>query len=163
MINIPITLSTESIHQAIVRLRQAEENLRWGASETVDTLISDGADVAQDAYGGMAVATPLMEGESEGKIVVSGDAAVIAEFGAGYATMENHPLAKNAPVDVRVGSYSEQNDGMFYWSDLANPGEGYWFFGGQEYDRVEPRHGLLNAREYIQTHCTEIAKELIRL
>ena len=163
MISIPIKLSTEDIHKAIVRLRQAEENLRWGVSETVDALVADGADMAQDAYGSMAVATPIMESEEQGKIVVTGDAAVIAEFGAGYATMEDHPLAKNAPVDVRVGSYSEQNDGMFYWSDLANPGEGYWFFGGQEYDRVEPRHGLLNAREYIMEHSTEIAKELIRL
>ena len=161
--NINMILSTESIHEAIVRLRQAEENLRWGVDQTVDTLVTDGAYMAQDAYGNMAAATAIMEDEGQGKIVVSGDAAVIAEFGAGYATMEDHPLAKNAPVDVRVGSYSEQNDGMFYWSDLANPGEGYWFFGGQEYDRVEPRHGLLDAREYIMSHSTEIAKELIRL
>lgn len=163
MISIPITLSTESIHDAIVRLRQAEENLRWGVDNTVDTLVADGAHIAQDAYGNMAAATAVMEDEGQGKIVVTGDAAVIAEFGAGYATMEDHPLARRAPVDVRVGSYSEQNDGMFYWSDLANPGEGYWFFGGREYDRVEPRHGLLDAREYIKGHCAEIAKELIRL
>lgn len=161
--NINMSLSTESIHEAIARLRQAEENLRWGVDQTVDTLVTDGAYMAQDAYGNMAAATAIMEDEGQGKIVVTGEAAVIAEFGAGYATMEDHPLAKNAPVDVRVGSYSEQNDGMFYWSDLANPGEGYWFFGGQEYDRVEPRHGLLNAREYIMSHSTEIAKELIRL
>lgn len=160
---INISLSTESINQAIARLRQAEENLRWGVSETIDTLVSDGADLAQDAYGSMAAAAPMMESETQGKIVVSGDAAVIAEFGAGYATMENHPLAKNAPVEIRVGSYSEQNDGMFYWSDLANPGEGYWFFGGREYHEVQPRLGLLNARGYIKANCVEIAKELIRL
>ena len=160
---INISLSTESIRKAIRKLEQVKENLEIGLTETIDILTQEGAEIAQAADGSMATVTGHMEGETKGVITAGGEAPIIAEFGAGYATMEFHPFAKQAPVDVKVGSYSEQNDGMFYWSDYANPGEGYWFFGGMEFDRIQPRHGLLNAHDHIMEISTETAQEVIKL
>ena len=160
---INISLSTESIAAAIRQLQTVKENLQWGLSEAVDILLKEGAQEAQISYGGMASVTESKDSETSGRITATGDAVIIAEFGAGYATMEDHPFAGKAPVPIEVGSYSRENDGLFYWSDYANPGEGYWYFGGQEYDRVEPRHGLLNAHYHIVNQAAEILKEVIKL
>lgn len=160
---INISLSTESIAAAIRQLRTVKENIRWGLSETIDILVKEGAQIAQAADGKMATVIGQKDDELSGKIIATGEAPIIAEFGAGYATMEDHPFAGKAPVPIEVGSYSRENDGLFYWSDYANPGEGYWYFGGQEYDRVEPRHGLLDAHDHIVSHAAEIAKEVIKL
>lgn len=160
---ININLSTESIAAAIRQLQTVKENLQWGLSEAVDILLKEGAQEAQAAYGGMASVTETKDSETSGRITATGDAVIIAEFGAGYATMEDHPFAGKAPVPIEVGSYSRENDGLFYWSDYANPGEGYWYFGGQPYNRVEPRHGLLNANYHIVNQAAEILKEVIKL
>ena len=160
---INISLSTESIAAAIRQLRTVEENIRWGLSETIDILVKEGAQIAQAVDGKMATVIGQKDDELSGRIIATGEAPIIAEFGAGYATMEAHPFAGKAPVPVEVGSYSRENDGLFYWSDYANPGEGYWYFGGQEYDRVEPRHGLLDAHDHIVSHAAEIAREVIKL
>ena len=160
---INISLSTESIAAAIRQLRTVEENIRWGLSETIDILVKEGAQIAQAADGKMATVIGQKDDELSGRIIATGEAPIIAEFGAGYATMEDHPMAGKAPVPIEVGSYSRENDGLFYWSDYVNPGEGYWYFGGQEYDRVEPRHGLLDAHDHIVSHAAEIAREVIKL
>lgn len=160
---INVSLSTESIENAIRSLRTVQENIRWGLSETVDILLKDGEQIAQAADGSMATVKGYKDDETSGRIIATGEAPIIAEFGAGYATMESHPFAGEAPVPIEVGSFSKENDGLFYWSDYANPGEGYWYFGGQEYDRVEPRHGLLDAHDHIVNHAAEIAREVIKL
>ena len=162
---INIKLSTESIEAAIARLTEAKENLTIGLNDLVEVLAHDGAEVANAAYGRMSAAAGIPVSMTQAKIVAPGtDQAIIAEFGAGYATMEDHPFAKNAPVPIEVASYSKAQRpyGMFYLTDDTDPGEGYWFFGGMEYDRVEPRHGLLNAAEYIMENSTKIAKEVIK-
>ena len=95
---INVSLSTESIESAIRQLRTVKENIRWGLSETVDILLKEGAQIAQAADGSMAVVTPYKDDETSGRIIAAGEAPIIAEFGAGYATMEFHPFAKNAPA-----------------------------------------------------------------
>ena len=166
---INISLSEESIGAAIARLEEVKENLTFGVNDLVEVLAHDGAEVANEAYGSMAAAAGVpVSMDSAQIVVVGGDKAIIAEFGAGYATMEYHPFAKKAPVPIEVGSYSREHQeelhgGMFYISDQVNPGEGYWFFGGREYDRVQPRHGLLNASDYIRENAARIASEVIKL
>ena len=162
---ININLSSEDIQSAIRKLNKAKDNLEIGLQQAIDVLAKDGAFEAQAAFGRMATASPQTMGTNEAQIVVSGKAPIIAEFGAGYATMEYHPFAKNAPVPIKVGSYSESKfpRGMFYSSDYIDPGEGYWFFGGREYDRVEPRLGLLQASRLIEQTAVEKAKEVIKL
>ena len=164
--NISLKLSDSSIRNAIRQLTDVKENLKYSVNDIVETLAYDGALVAQAAYGSMAKAEMQPDTMNQSKIVVSGgDKAIIAEFGAGYATMEYHPFAKNAPVPIRVASYAEAQYpyGLFYITNDLYPGEGYWIFGGNYFDRVQPRHGLLNAHDYIMENSTKIAKEVTKL
>jgi len=155
-VKLNVVLSTESINAAIHRLREAKDNLRWGLDETLGILAKDGAMIAQEADGSMATVSSYRPDENSAVIVATGDAPVIAEFGAGDATMpvmfENYP-----GVDVYPGSYSEQVGSHEY----AETGK--WHFGGKTYQAIEPRGGMLNAKVYIQDNAAEIAKEVIRL
>lgn len=162
---ITFKLSDTEIRNAIRKLQSVQEHIRWGISDTVDMLAKEGADIAKEAYGnfGGVNVTSYLRKDNEAVIATSGDANVIAEFGAGYATLENHPFADKADTPIEIGSYSKENDGMFYWSDYANPGEGYWFFGGREYSEVKPRMGLLLASEMIKEIAVDKAKDVIKL
>lgn len=153
---INIDLSQRGVLSAIHKLRTAKENLRWGLNDTVSILAKNGAMIANGEYGSMANAIDWMEDESVGKISVVGDAPVIAEFGAGDATMEVR--FENYPgVDVYPGAYSEQVGSGEYAET------GRWHFGGHVYTEVEPRMGLLDAKLYIIDQAAEIAKEVIKL
>ena len=162
---ITLKLSDEGIRSAIRQLEKVKEHLVWGLGDLVDILAKDGADMARDAYGNYngVYVNDYKRNETEAVIATTGDANVIAEFGAGYATLENHPFADKADTLIEVGSYSKENDGMFYWSDYANPGEGYWFFGGREYHEVKPRLGLFLASELIKETAADRAMEVIKL
>ena len=154
--NINITLSTESIAQAIRKLEEVKENLEIGLSETIAILTNEGAEIAQAAYGDWGVqATPFTE-EAHGEIIVSGDMPLIAEFGAGQATMpvmfENEPS-----TPVYEGSYSELEGTQEYYK------YGSWHFAGKYFTEVPARHGLLDAKNYIIENSTDIAQEVIQL
>jgi len=164
---INIELSPQSVYAAIRRLKEAAEHLEWGVGDTVETLAKNGADVAKTAYGHFEKVHVDYQKESDTKAVIqtSGKANIIAEFGAGYATMEYHPFAAKAPVPIKVASYSESTfpRGLFFYTDESNPGQGFWFFHHEYYDRVQPKHGLLDAYDYIMQESTEIATEVIKL
>ena len=162
---IDISLSPESVARAVDLLKEAYGNFTSGVQQAVEVLAKDGAEEAKAAFGKMASVEPVSDSETEARIVATGEAVIIAEFGAGYATMEYHPFADKAPVPIEVASYSREQYpyGLFYISDQVNPGEGYWFFGGREYDRVQPRHGLLNAYDYLMQNAGEIVSEVIKL
>ena len=163
---IQIKLSQASIDRAIKALNEAVEALRESSGDLSTELAKAGAEVAQAAYGKMAQAEggPGPE-EGTGVIIVTGDAPTIAEFGAGYATMESHPMAGNAPFPIRIGSYSQEHEGMFWqmYEASENHQDAFWMFGGRPYREVPPRHGLLDARDYILENAEEFAAELIRL
>ena len=153
--NINISLSTESIAQAIRRLADVHDNLEDGVEQTVTVLTNEGAEVAQAAYGEMAIATGLPEGKS-GTIMSYGDANIIAEFGAGQAVIP--VMFENSPATpVYEGSYSELEGSQEYYR------YGSWHFGGQYFTEVPARHGLFDAKQYIIEHSTEVALEEIRL
>ena len=159
-----IDLSTESITEAIATLTQYKEIFDDGVETVVDILAEEGAQVANAAYGSMAKAKSESSGNTA-KVIASGKAVGIAEFGAGYATMEFHPFAKRAPYPVEIGSYSraQRPYGLFWITHHLTGDSGYWFFGGKEYDRVQPRHGLLNAYDHIMNNSTEIARGVLRV
>ena len=165
--NITINLSTESINRAIKRLEKVKDDLPYIVNDIVDVMAYKGAEEANIAYGSMSKATVQPESMTRAKIVTPGtDDAIIAEFGAGYGTMEDHPFAAKAPVPIKVASYSQAQYpyGLFYiTNDLYGPENGYWIFGGQEYHRVDARHGLLNAYEYLMANSTKIAQEVAKL
>lgn len=167
MINIDILLSTESIEAALIELQTIKDILEIKTNETVEIIAREAEDVANSAYGNMVSAESEAHGNEAIVYVSGGDKAIIAEFGAGYATMEEHPFAGAAPVPVHVGSYSEEHvgdmhGGMFFLTDSMNPGGGFWEFGGTKMSRVEPRHGLLDAYTYIVENAVQVAQEVIR-
>ena len=150
-----ISLSEEGINKAISRLLEAQDNLEYGLNELVDILTKDGAEVARSWYGNMA----NVSSESDmgyGTIQASGEATVIAEFGAGDKTMP--VLFENYPgVDVYPGAYSEQVG----TGEYANTGR--WHWGGNTFTEIEPRAGLYNAKEYIKANSSRIARSVIKL
>ncbi len=155
MINIKVSLSTVSINDAIRRLNEIAMNLETGLEETISILATEGGEVAQSAYGGMASATGYSTG-NYGVIISTGDNNVIAEFGAGQATMP--VMFENSPgTPVYEGAYSE----------LVGSGEYYrfgsWHFAGRYFTEVPARHGLLDAKNYIIENSTEVAKGAIIL
>ena len=154
--NINISLSTEGIAAAIHKLRNVKENLRWGLDETIDTLVKEGTLIAQAADGSMAAVTGYRPDETTGMIIVTGDAAAIAEFGAGDATEVPTGFENIPDTPVYPGSYSEEHAQMY--SEL-----GWWRFGGRIYRQVEPRHGLMQAKVYVLEEGTDVAKEVIKL
>ena len=86
---INIKLSEQSINNAINKLNRIKDDLQYTLNDIVEVLAYDGAAEAQSAYGSMATAEMQPESMTKAKIVVSGgDQAIIAEFGAGYDTME---------------------------------------------------------------------------
>ena len=123
--NINLKLSDTSIDYAIGKLKDVLEVIENGIGDIVDILVTDGEMVANQAYGGMAIAwghrdESTADGVAKGHIGVTAktpDAAIIAEFGAGYSTMEYHPMAQalesKTGIKVEVGSYSRENDGQY--------------------------------------------------
>lgn len=155
MITIKVSLSTISINEAIKRLNEIAMNLDIGLEETIDILATEGGEVAQAAYGGMATAYGYGQGK-DGVIVSTGDGNVIAEFGAGQATMP--VMFENSPATpVYEGSYSElEGSGEYYRF-------GSWHFGGRYYTEIPARHGLLDAKNYVIENSTEVARGAIIL
>ena len=160
--NVTIDLSLESIQAAIRKLNTAKANLRWGVSELVDSLSSNAAEVANDAYGGMANAVGYGEEETVGKVIATGAAVGFAEFGAGDTTMEVE-FENNPDFPVYPGSWSYLEGSGEYFETLETTGQGYWHFGGQKYTYVWPRHGLLDAKNFIIQNSTDFARDVIRL
>ena len=154
--NIKISLSTESIDAAIRKLTDIHDNLETDVEQLVSILTNEGAMVAQSAYGEWPViATPISDGTT-GEIIVAGDMPLIAEFGAGQATMP--VMFENNIPEVYEGSYSESPEGSGEYAKY-----GSWHFGGEYFTEVPAKHGLLDAKQYIVENATDIAKEVIQL
>lgn len=153
MKQIHISLGTGSIGKAIRELESYQERISRRAERLVSELTEEGRDIAQASFGRSVKVTGVADGE-KGAVEASGSAAVIMEFGAGLMTMEEHPLAENAPVPVHEWSYSE----------TVGSGEGYatgqWHFGGRAYQYVIPRHGMLDARDHIVNVAEEKARSV---
>lgn len=150
---IHLSLSTESINAAIRKLADVQETLDNGTEQLVEILTNEGAEIAQAAYGSMAVASGEPNGKT-GVITGDGDDVLIAEFGAGDGVIpvkfENSPM-----TPVYAGSYSEQHAKQYSrW--------GFWYFGGQVYSDIPARHGLLDAKRFIIENSTDIAREVIQ-
>ena len=150
---INIDLSTESIENAIARLKVRKMHLEEDTEQLVEILTNDGAEIAQSAYGDYPVAVKTSILETNGQIIVDGDMPLIAEFGAGDGVIpvkfENAP-----PEPVYSGSYSEQHARQYSrW--------GFWYFGGKVYSDIPARHGLLDAKRHIIETATETAMEVM--
>lgn len=153
--NITIDLSTASVQNAIKMLNDAKDNIEYGVEQTLDILAKNGTMIAREAYGSMANVD--YDSDKEMAIIMtSGDANIIAEFGAGDATIPGVGFENAPDTPVYPGSYSEENAKMYV--EL-----GYWRFGGRIYREVKPRMGLVKAKTYIIESAEDIAKEVIKL
>ena len=152
---IHIDLSTESIESAIAKLTDYKEEFEDNVELVVELLTNEGAEVAQAAYGNWGVSVvPLVDGTS-GEIIVAGDMPVIAEFGAGDATVEPGGLFEGSPsTPVYPGSYSLLEGSKEYAT------YGSWHFAGKKYTEVTPHLGLYGAKQYIIENSTDVAKEV---
>ena len=161
---INITLSTKSIEDAIRKLEERKLMLEDDLRSAVEIIANDGAEVAQSAYGDWPVeAVPSVDNEVEGSRVmgyidVIGDMPLIAEFGAGDATIEDiQTYFENSPeTEVFKGSYSLLEGTREYW-DSHLKGQGAWHFGGERYTEVPPHLGLYQAKESIIQTGTQTA------
>lgn len=155
---IDIHLSTESIQHAISALEEVKENIKNGLSEAIEILIKEGTLIAQGADGSMAEISGEMTGETVGTISASGDAAIIAEFGAGDTVINPSAMFENSPTtDVYPGAYSL----LVGTKEYATFGS--WHFGGRKYTQVEPRMGLFQAKRHIVDNGTQIVQGVIKL
>ena len=155
MRQIRIELSVGGISQAIRKLESYQHSIERKSAKLVDELVNGGAEMARYAFGSTAEVDKISE-DGYGIIEAVSPNVVIMEFGAGVATMEEHPLAENSPHLVKEWEYSR----------TEGSGEGYltgrWHFGGIPYDRVEPRHGILDARDYIVNNLETKARSVFK-
>ena len=156
---INVQLSQDSIRQAIRQLEQVKENINNGLTEAVDILLQEGEFTASAFIGSFdkVSVSHEMTDDTTGSIKVTGEAAVIQEFGAGDLAETGNPFENEPGVPLGSGTYSR----------LKGSGEyaltGQWHFGGKRYQYVDPKHGLYHAREWIKDHSTEVAERVIRL
>lgn len=155
MRTVNIKLSVGGISQAIRDLERFQHSIDRKSAKLVDELVNGGYEMARFAFGSTASVEKVSE-EGFGMIEAVGEAVIIMEFGAGVATMESHPLAENSPHLVKEWEYSR----------TEGSGEGYltgrWHFGGIPYDRIEPRHGILDARDYIVNNLEAKARSVFK-
>lgn len=155
---INISLSVESINSAIARLAEMQEELEHGVEELVEILTNEGAEIAQATYGDWGVAVVPTTDGGHGEIDVVGDMPLIAEFGAGDATLGPGSFFENSPsTPVYPGSYSIEEGSKEYAT------YGSWHFGGQKYTEVTPHLGLYAAKQHIIENGLDVALEVLQL
>ena len=152
-------LSTQSIQSMIRRLTDVKDKFDGESKDSenlIDILVTEAAEIAQQAYGDWQVqAIPVTEDATTGQIWVTGDMPLIAEFGAGDATVAPSALFDNSELDFWVwpGSYSlfEGSREYFLFGHWRMPYTNTWM------TEVRPHLGLAQAKMFLLQHSTEIA------
>lgn len=160
MITINIKLSESSIQSAVNRLLAMKGNIESGVQQTVDILGKNGTAIANLYYRSMAKATYSMPDDHTAIIEAGGKVPLIAEFGAGDATIPGTGFDNKPNTPVFRGSYSLLAGSQQYW-DL-----GEWEFpphSGNWMSEVPPRRGLFEAKDYIVTNGNNILKGVVKL
>ena len=112
-----------------------------------------GKPAAEGAYGVGAVQVWIEQIPRGWKLVANGDAVGFLEFGAGTQADTGHHFAKNAPFEVKPGSWSKDHSKQFYKY-------GEWKFGGVTYRYIQPRRGLYKAYTAMLNDMRKIAIEV---
>lgn len=155
-----LSLSTESIDAAVRQLQSMGEDLEDDVEQFVEVMANEGAEVAQSAYGNWNVQAVAIPDGTQAEIIVAGDMPLIAEFGAGDATLDPKTFFENSPeTPVFPGSYSlfEGSREYYNFGSWRMPYTNLWL------TQVAPRHGLFNAKLYLLERSTDIAREVIQL
>ena len=158
--NIKLELSLMGINDAVRKIHDAKDNIEYGVEQTVDILAKNGTAIANLHYGSMAKATTNKVNSNVSVIEVDGKVPLIAEFGAGDATIEGTGFENKPNTPVFRGSYSLLVGSREYWDN------GEWEFppgSGHYMTEVQPRMGLRDAQDYIITNGNSIAQGVIKL
>lgn len=165
---IDLKLSRGNVTRLIRRLEAYRRHIEPNTERLVSELVNGGAEMARFAFGSTANVEGITSGTT-GEIRATGDAIYIMEFGAGIATMTAHPLAPNSPVPIYRWSYSETvGSGEGYntaKAGLTAPGAsapGFWHFGRRMYYQVIPRHGMLDARDFVVENVVDKARKVFK-
>ena len=155
--NISIRLSVQSIENAITRLSDIRDILDKDIGKVTEAIAAKGAEEANKAYGNWKVSAVAIPAGESAMIHVSGDMPLIAEFGAGDATLDPSAFFENRPSTfVFPGSYSMEHEMEYTFL-------GEWRFNGRWMSEVPPRQGLYKAKTYIIEKGADIAKEVLKL
>ena len=131
--------------------------LREKSNEFVERLTSEvGKKAAESAYGNAPIQLWLEKIPRGWRLVANGEAVGFLEFGAGTMSDRQHPFAKNAPFPVQPGSWSQIHGDKQFVPGLYE----YWYFGGQKFEYVAPRRGMLAAYNAMQRDIVKVAKEV---
>lgn len=161
--NINVNVSDIGIRDAISALLKAKDNLKYGAEQTIEILAKSGSYIANHFNRSMATATDIKIDETTSIIESVGKAAIIAEFGAGDATIPSSAFFPNASPDVASktfrGSYS-----MLHARQYIDFGEWEYPPGSNNWmSEVVPRHGMYYAMMFVVNNSTNVAKGVIKL
>lgn len=154
MKTIKATLSVRGMSNALNELRIYKNTLETKVMVFSRQLALLAAAEVQNTYKSSSIkvdAVALDDDRLGYSIIADGKAVGFLEFGAGFGSDGQHPLAPNAPFEVSKGSYSRENAREF-------EEKGYWYFGGRRYTFVIPRRGLYAGSEYIREHLREVIR-----
>lgn len=143
-----ITLDAASIDRAIKALQSEKEWRKRKIAELMEALGEVGKTAT--GYGSMVSVEPTEHGC---RIVARGEQIAFIEFGAGDTAVD-YPKRVDG-VDIYPGSWSESELGSGQYA-----AHGYWYFGGQRYDSVVQRRGMIHAEEEIIRSVKEVAERV---
>lgn len=127
--------------------------IRKKNDEFIAKLIKEVGEPAAAGAFGMAIQFTTERIRNGYKFVANGDAIGFLEFGAGVYTDTGHHFAKNAPFEVKPGSWSKDHAQEFYKY-------GEWQFGGRTYQGVHAKRGLYRAYSDMLKEVTRVATEV---
>jgi len=115
-----------------------------------------GRSTAESGYGGMITVTvePISNGYA---INAAGEDIIFLEFGAGDSVNSGNIFAGQTGVDVRPGSYSEQNPRQPRPSYHI---DGFWIFGNTIYTQVRPRNAMQGAWDTVLQQWRDVAERV---
>lgn len=140
-------------NELIMKLAQkgakfAQENVKRYSG---DSKLNNALDTNTDAQ-----YEPVMVSDGIWKIIASGEDIYFIEFGAGYGVDTDNPFVEQANVEVSIGSYSREHEGMF-----EKTGYKYWFWGGHSVNYVLALRPMYNTQKELEERLIiETAREV---
>lgn len=164
-------LSVSDINHMIKLLESYKKQFIERCNRFIRKLAEEGMRVATTEYAkgeghpnDPPINVTVVQTDNGYSITASGRQIVFMEFGAGTRTATSHPMAQSLTsqtgIEVRPGSYSEQNTQEF-------AALGFWVYPPKSsehktYEFIEPTPGLWRAEQEIERKIEKIAKEVFK-
>ena len=155
-IQVSLEISETGLYNKLEHIAEGEimKFLRKKSDAFLERLTTEvGARAARGAYGNAPIKVWCEKIPKGWKVVADGEAVGFIEFGAGVYTDTGHHFAKNAPFEVKPGSWSKDHAKQFYKY-------GEWEFGGKKYIGIHAKRGLYEAYKQMYQDMRQIAIEV---